>query len=102
MLVMASLKAVLPGNTFLGQPAVLPSCRTYAFTPLSFNSAGFSCIDNLHWEVSLDLYCMCALASIAVYLRTKSNDYCPQRLYNTGTHVTLTRPDVLTLSELAH
>ena len=45
---------------------------------------------------------MCALASIAVYLRTKSNDYCPQRLYNTGTHVTLTRPDVLTLSELAH
>lgn len=71
MLAMASLKAVLQGKIFLEQPAVLPSCRAYAFTTLNDDNAGLSCIDNLHWEVSLDMCCMCTLASIAIYVGSR-------------------------------
>lgn len=67
---MANLKAVLQGNS-CGTTccaAMLQGICTYA---LNHDNDGFSCIDDLHWEVSLDICCMCTLASIAIYVRSK-------------------------------
>ncbi len=73
MLAMASLKAVLQGNSCLGQPAVLPCCRAYAFTALNHDSAGLSCIDDLHWEVSLDMCCSICEEQIQMALAQSSH-----------------------------
>ena len=89
MLAMASLKAVLQGNSFLGRPAVLPCCRAYAFMVVNLDNDGLSCIDDLHWEASLDMCCMCTLQvsqytvimtiySIAVYVRSISRWLLPK------------------------
>ncbi len=40
---------------------MLPSCREYAFTAWKHDNDGLSCIDKLHWEVSLEMCCMCTL-----------------------------------------
>jgi len=42
------------------------------------------------------------LANIAACVRSNSRLLLPTALYGAGTHVTLTRLELLTLSELAH